>query len=928
MPEEKSHLPNYLLSPDQVLEQLDSKAEGLEAGVAKDRLVKFGFNQLRQAHKTSWLRRYLALYKDLMIVLLLFSSVLSFYLGDSRTGIVLLALILFNTGIGFMQEFKAERIMESLDRLVIPQAKVKRSGELAEIDSTELVPGDIVLIEEGDSVPADLRLIEESELSTNDFALTGESNPSRKFTHAISQEVPLGDRHNLLFMGTTVATGNGYGVVIGTGMHTELGRIADLSQDTTADLSPLQKEMNNIATRVTQGTVLLCAILLPIAIKSGLGIQEALLFAIGIASSIIPQGMPAEINTALAQAASRLAKARALVKKLSAVETLGATSIICTDKTGTLTKNQMTVEHLMIGSTRYQVSGSGYENNGQIMQDGKVIDQESLESLEMFFSTGVYASNAKVHPPDDEHNNWYTVGDPTEGALITLAAKAGLDTNMLDADNPEKKEFTFDSARKLMSSVRYIKDQDKLYVFVKGAPENVLDRCDHIWDHSRSRRLTSSTAKQIINEDNTLAQSAYRNLAYAYKILPADFKIDKITMEQAESGLTFLGMVSMMDPLRDEVPAAMADAQQAHIKVSIITGDHSITARAIAAKAGLTGHGQDTTLITGKEIKQLSDTQIIDLVSRGGVIFSRVSPEDKLRIVGLVKDSGRVVAVTGDGINDAPALKRADIGVAMGRTGTDVSKQSSEIILLDDSFYTLIGAVQYGRVVFANIKKGALSCFTSNSAELVVNLTSLVAASLLHIPLAISVMQILAIDLIAELFPIAALGWDPADRDLMREQPRQPKSHILNRRTIIDLLWSGLLVGGLAYVNYLLFFSRAGVNPQGFSNKSMIYLQATSMTYLTIVLCQLANILQRRSADGLLSPYQFQNKHLWLAIGFSLFCVVNIIYNPLIALYFNSGPLGAIDWLFALTAALIFVLIREWQRVIKNRGSRAVAQPT
>lgn len=927
MPEEKSLLPYYLLSTEQSLEQLSTKANGLDEDNAKDRLAKFGPNRLVQIRKTSWLQRYLRLYKDLMIVLLIFSSILSFYLGDSRTGIVLLALVLFNTGIGFIQEFKAERIMESLDRLVIPQAKVKRSGELAEIDSTELVPGDIVFVEEGDSVPADLRLIEESELSTNDFALTGESNPSRKFIHAISQEVPLGDRHNLLFMGTTVATGNGFGVVTGTGMHTELGRIADLSQDTPTDLSPLQKEINNIATRVTQGTVILCAILLPIAIQSGLGIQEALLFAIGIASSIIPQGLPAEINTALAQAASKLARARALVKKLSAVETLGATDIICTDKTGTLTKNQMTVEHLMIGSTRYQVSGSGYENNGHVMLDGKAVDQKILVSLKLFFATGVYASNAKVHPPDDEHNTWYTVGDPTEGALITLTTKAGLDVDKLDTATPEQKEFTFDSARKLMSSIRYNSDDDKLYVFVKGAPENVLERCDHIWDHQRTNKLSARYSKQIIEEDSKQAELAYRNLAYAYKILPSSTKVDKITMEQAESGLTFLGMVSMMDPLRDEVTPAMEAARNAHIKVSIITGDHSITARAIAAKAGLVGNDKASTLVTGKEIKQLSDTQIIDLVSRGGVIFSRVSPEDKLRIVGLVKDSGRVVAVTGDGINDAPALKRADIGVAMGRTGTDVSKQSSEIILLDDSFHTLIGAVQQGRVVFANIKKGALSCFTSNSAELVVNLTSLAAASLLHIPLAISVMQILAIDLIAELFPIAALGWDPADRDLMREQPRHPGSHIINRRTLIDLLWSGLLIGGLAYANYLLFFSRAGVNPQGFSNKDMIYLQATSMTYLTIVLCQLANIMQRRSQDGLLSAYQFQNKHLWFAIGLSLFCVINIIYNPLIAPYFNSGPLGATDWLFAFTAALIFVIIREWQRVINNRSGQAVAQP-
>lgn len=918
MPNDDHLHPYYMLDTSQSLEQLNSTKDGLDKSSASDRLARFGRNQLKQIHKDSWFLRYLRQYKDLMIILLLFSSGLSFYLGDHRTSTILLLLVLFNTGIGFLQEFKAERIMESLDKLVVAQAKVRRSGELEEINAIELVPGDVVYIEEGDAVPADLRLIAETELSTNDFALTGESNPSRKFTHAIAQEVPLGDRHNLAFMGTTVATGNGYGVVISTGMHTELGRIAKLSQDTPTDLSPLQKEMNNIATRVTQGTVLLCVILLPIAIKSGLGYQEAILFAIGFASSLIPQGLPAEINTALAQAANKLAKARALVKKLSAVETLGATSIICTDKTGTLTKNQMTVEQIYIGNTQYQVSGSGYEANGHIMSGGKALDQSALKALELFFVTGVMASNAKVHSPDDEHAVWYTVGDPTEGALITLAAKAGIVADEVDVKYPELKEFTFDSARKMMSSIRHYED-GRLYVFVKGAPENILERCSIVWSNNKSSKLTDAAKKSFIQEDIRLAKQARRNLAYAYKVLPVGIDMGSVTMEQAESGLTYLGMVSMIDPLHDEVPKAMADARQAHIKVSIITGDHSNTAQAIAAQAGLSNGGQDMTLVTGKDIKKLSDTQIIELVSGGGAIFSRVSPEDKLRIVGLVKDSGLIVAVTGDGINDAPALMRADIGVAMGQTGTDVSKQSSDIILLDDSFSTLISAVQQGRIVFANIKKSVLSCITSNFAELTVNLVSLAAISLFQIPLALSVMQILAIDLIAELFPISALGWDPADRDLMQDEPRQPTSHIINGIAIIDLLWSGILIGSLAFINYLLFFQRSGINPQGLSSADITHFQATSVTYLTIVLCQLANIMQRRSQDGIFTSYQFHNKHLWFALGLSLFCVVNIIYNPLIAPYFNSAPINAVDWLYAITAAMIFVLVRELHRIYMQK---------
>ncbi len=910
----------YLEDAKTVTDRLKTSRLGLSSAEAALRLAQYGPNKLEQTNKQSWLLRYLKQYKDLMIMLLSASSIISFGLGDQRTGFVLIGLVAFNTLIGFTQEFKAERIMESLVRLVVPQAKVVRDSKTELIASHEIVPGDIVYIEEGDSVPADLRIIEETELSTNDFALTGESNPSRKFTHMIAKPVPLGDRHNLVFMGTTVATGNAYGVVIATNMHTELGRIANLSQETIQDISPLQRELNNIATVVTKGTVLLCAVLLPIASKfAGLGLHDAFLFAIGIASSIIPQGLPAEINTSLAQAANKLARARALVKKLSAVESLGATSIVCTDKTGTLTKNQMTVEQFRIGQTIYRVSGTGYEAHGKISDaNNNVLSARQLEGMQLFFAAGIFASNARISAPDKEHGDWYAIGDPTEAALITLARKAGLDTEQLDKIHPELKEFSFDSARKRMSSVRTWGDGKQLYVFVKGAPESVLEKCVDLWDHNHTRPLNKRSRKDILDNNEELARSAMRNLGYAFKVLPASTKVEHLTMDKLESGLTFLGTVSMIDPLRDEVPAAMTDAHNAQIAISVITGDHAVTAQAIALKAGLAKSKDDIKLVLGTEVEGMSDAKILELTSAGSVIFSRVSPEDKLRIVGLIKDSGRVVAVTGDGINDAPALKRADIGVAMGVTGTDVAKQSSEIVLLDDSFHTLIGAVQQGRIVFQNIKKGTLSCFTSNTAELMVNLTSLAAASVLGIPLALSVMQILAIDLVAELFPIAALGWDPADRELMHEAPRNPKHHILERHSIIDLLWCGLLIGGLAYVNFLLFFGRNAVDPTSITGHPLILMQATTMTYLTIVLCQLGNILQRRSQDGLFTRYQFGNKQLWGAMVLSVTCVIAIIYSP-INKYFGAGPLSFTDWLYALAAAVLFLSIRELQRIVRRR---------
>jgi Ca2+-transporting ATPase len=807
--------------------------------------------------------------------------------------------------------------MRSLEHLVVAKAQIRRGSDaLVEIDSSKLVVGDIVYIEEGSAVPADLRLIETTELSTNDFALTGESNPSHKFVHAIDGTVPLGNRNNQVYMGTTVATGSGIGVVIATGEHTELGRIANLSQQTMHESSPLQKEMGNIAKRVTQGTLILCLVLLPFAIYSGLGIKDALLFAIAIAASLIPQGLPAEINTGLAQAASKLAAAGALVKKLSAVETLGATNIIFTDKTGTLTENQMSVEKVLIGRTHYSVSGSGYNPKGDILdQNAKKLSDKELEELQLFFTTGVLASNASIGLPDDSHPTYYALGDPTEAALLPLAQKAGLKPAELTRQYTELRECTFDSGRKRMSSIRKYGQpgHEQTYVFVKGSPESVLQKCIEIWDHGHTRKLTAADRKFIAEYTKNQANQAMRNLGFAYRVLPAKVKVAELKLDEIEEKLVWLGEVSMIDPLRSEVPAAMQAAHEAQLGVSIITGDHADTAKAIAQRAGLNG-GHEPHIISGEELTGLSDAQLKNILTQNGIVFSRVAPEDKLRIVQLAQSSGNVVAVTGDGINDAPALKRANIGVAMGKTGTDVAKNASEIILLDDSFNTLVDAVRQGRTIFQNIKKAALSCFTSNAAELTVSLIGLSAAAIFHIPLALSVMQILAIDLVAELFPIAALGNDKAETELMKQKPRKLSDHILNRRSITDLLFAGALMGALAFANYLIFFNRNGVSAEIVPADTPIHYKAMAMTYLTIVLCQLANILMRRSENGLFTRYQLHNRLLWGAMALSLTAVLIIIYVPFIAQYFKTGPLSFTDWLWAIAAMGVFIAIREFQR--------------
>jgi P-type Ca2+ transporter type 2C len=900
-------LPFYRLPEAEVLSELRSTGNGLTKAEAVERLTHIGPNQLeRTSHAPTWwilVRQF----KNLLVIILLISAGLALYLRDGKTTTILACIALMNAVVGFFQEYKAESLLSSLERLVVPRAKVLRAGKIREISSSELVPGDVLYIEAGDSIPADARILQEDELATNDFALTGESQPTRKFVHAIAGEVPIGARHNMIYMGTTVALGNGHAIVTGTGMHTELGRIADLSTSTHTDASPLQKEMNHLAVRLTQATLLLAAALTVVELRADIGLKTSLLFAISVAAAMIPNGLVAEVNITLAQTASRMARAKALVKKLSAVETLGATSIIATDKTGTLTKNEMTVTRTLVGRTEYTVSGTGYEMNGAICDaKGRPLGGQLLKDLHIFFETGALASNAAVNPPDDEHATWYVVGDPTEGALITLARKAGLEPSLLNKQFPERKEYAFDSARKRMTSVRDV--NGVLYAFVKGAPESVLERATDIWDHGHVRPLTRVDRTFLNAYNERHAAAAERNLAFAYRVLPKGFDPQRHHLDDAEQKLIFLGIVSMVDPLREQVPAAMQAAQGAHVRVSIITGDYPATAEAIARKAGLADG--NITVVMGEELPGLPDAQVLDLLLRGGAVFSRVSPEDKLRIVELARSSHHIVAVTGDGINDAPALKRADIGVAMGRTGTDVAKDAAEIVLLDDSFATLVMAIEQGRLTFQNIKKAARCALTDNMGELMTVLISLAATAIWSVPAGITAIQILAIDVVAQIFPITALGWDPALTRLMHEHPRDPRDHILNRKTVLEFVGFGLLAACIGYANYLCYFLRYHISPEHLAITSKPYLQATILTYVTIVFCQFMNLLLVRSQNQLFSRYLWSNKKLLAAFAVSLFCILNIVYNPVVQPYFGSSSLSAWDWLTAVVGAGIYTATR------------------
>ena len=909
----------YQQSVEQCIKSLKTDKKGISAGEVAQRATLYGLNKLVVANKEPLLFKLLRQFKDLMVVILIVAGSLSLYLGEYRDAVIMYTIVLVNAIISFIQEYKAEKVMESLKILVKAKAKVIRDGNVMELEQQELVPGDIVILEEGDSVPADLRIIEENSLSTNDFALTGESNPSRKFLHPIKGDVQIGDRHNLAFMGTTVATGNARGVVIGTGMQTEIGRIANLTSETGAELSPLQKELNDLAKNLTWITLIIGGILFGLGMILNLGMREAFLFALGVAASCVPEGLPAQVTIALSLASGRLAKKNAVIKKLSAVETLGSTHIICTDKTGTLTKNEMTVQKIFLGSTTLGTSGIGYNPEGNILNEkGTPLSAEELAKYRLLFDTGMFASNARISPPDKEHGGWYSVGDPTEAALINLARKAGLDPEKLDQEHPELLEFTFDSVRKRMSSIRKI--DGKYMVYAKGSPQGVLERCTGIWDNGAVRAITPEDIAAIKAKDNEYATQALRNLGFAYGELE-NFKKD-IKMEDAEKELVWLGLVAMIDPPREEVREAMAAALKAHIRVIIITGDYALTAEAIAKKVGLnSGSDKKMTLVDGKDLKKLSDIQFLNKLINSNLIFARTSPEDKLRIVSLLKKAGDVVAVTGDGVNDAPALKKADIGVAMGKTGTDVAKNSAGIILLDDSFATLVGAIKEGRTIFQNLKKTIISSLTSNGGELFCVLISLPCSFLLGYPIAITAVLILAIDLVGEMLPLTFLTWDPPQPRIMEEAPRNPTEHIMNKHSIFDLAWSGLLMGGIGYMNFLLLFTRENVSPLHIETTNPFYLRAVTLTYVSIVMVQWANIMSRRAGgqESVFTPYLWSNKRLLLGYAISFFFILMIVYNPFVSQFLGTAPLTLLDWVCAVMGGLIYLMIRETYKVYRKK---------
>jgi Ca2+-transporting ATPase len=917
MPERQYHQ----MTVGEVLEALGTTGQGLPREEAERRLEEYGPNELvAKLSAPKWML-FLSQFRDLLVLILIIAAVISFTIGSVRDGAVMLAIVMVNAVIGFVQEYKAERIVENLKSLISSPAKVMIDGELSELPQERLVPGDVVHVEAGDRIPADIRIIESFDLRTNDFSLTGESTPQGKGTDPIEQASVIGDRDNMAYTGTTAASGTATGVVVATGMATEMGKIANMTQETTETESPLEKELGALARWLTTIVAIIGTVLFVVAMWQGFDLLTSMIYALGIAVALVPQALPAQVTVAMSATSKRLAERRAVVKSLPAVETLGSTSVICTDKTGTLTKNEMTVTDVWFDAQRYKMTGVGYEPEGEIQtEDGRTLEQEEVDRIEIMMDAATMASNAEIHAPDDEHGGWYPVGDPTEAALVAMSTKLGTRSPTEDEENPELQEFPFDSERKLMSSVREFGDHKQLAM--KGATASVLAASKSIYRGGKAVPMTEEDRSAIRAVVEEFSQNALRVLAIAFRPLGTDNR--DYTAEEVERDVTFLGLVGMIDPPKEGVKESMAECHAARIRTFIMTGDHAITAQAVGREIGLTEDGSAPPVVTGEELHSMGDSALVSAMEEvDAMIFSRVDPEDKLRIVRLLEKEHEVVAVTGDGVNDAPALKRADIGVAMGGIGTDVAKEASELVLLDDSFPTLVEAVREGRTIYENLKKTVLASMTTNAAELVVVLLGLAAVSLKNWAIPILAIQILSIDLLAEILPLTALTFDPGEEGIMTAPPRDLRAHIMSRAASTEVILLGALMGALAFANFALFMWRNGVTFTVDSAEPFMYARATTVTYLTIAYSQFVNVLSRRyERTSLFSRSLWSNRPLLWSIVISVALTSLAVYGPFVSEWLAFARLSVVDWAYVIGAAAAYLVTFEALKAWKRGSAR------
>lgn len=895
---------------DIVINQFNNNTEnGLGENAVASARKKYGNNVLKITNSRNVFKIFFSQFTSPLIIILVAASILSFYLGQPRDGSILFIIITLNAFIGFYQEWKAENILASLKKLIVNKCTVTRRGKTIEIFAEDLVPGDIVKLYEGNGVPADIRLIQSSGFAVNEFILTGESLPSNK-DHLFSTEkvLPLAEIKNCVYMGTTVARGEAIGIVYAIGTQTEIGKISATSQKIKSTDSPVQIEIADVAKKLTYATLVIGIFLFATRLLLNDSIALALIFSVSVAAAMVPEGLPAQISMALALAVGRLAKRKAIVKKIASAQTLGSATVIASDKTGTITKNEMTITGCHFNGQSFSVSGLGYEPLGNITDDrGTVLKKDALGDLQLFFLSGFLSSTGKVSPPDKYHPSWYCIGDPTEASFTTLVLKAGFTLEEIEKEYTPIKAFGFDSFRKRATIIRQHKN--KTTSFVKGSLESILAVSSKIIVDGKIEVLSEERKQQILSSSDEYAENALRNIAIAYKDL--DNKLD-FTIEEAEEDLVFAGFVTMFDPPHEEVKDAIESVFKAHIKVVMITGDNEITAKAIAKNIGLMNEGNEyPKVINGTSLQSMTDEQLASVFKNRAVIFSRVSPDDKFRIVNLLMNQGEIVAVTGDGVNDTLSLKRADIGIAMGKNGSKVAQEAANIILLDDNFSTIVIAVKEGRTIFINLEKNIKINIACNIAELVCVLFGF-AGVFWGIATPILAVHILLIDMVGELFPLMVLTYDPPEKNIMENPPRNPKDKILTKDTMKEVVFSGAVVGFFAYVSFLAEY---------FHNHhlSYHYEKAITVTFISIIFGQYANLLSKRTYGKALGKYLWSNPKLLWAFALSISCIMLLAYMPVFNLYFHTSPLLAVDWLFPLVSGAICLIIFEYRKKRKQQ---------
>jgi Ca2+-transporting ATPase len=907
-------------SVEEVLKNLETTKDGLSQEEATKRRKLYGANAVKHKVNLSWLVILWHQFNNALVWILLVAAGLALVFGEFRDTTIILIIVAINATIGFFQEYKAERTLDRIRSLATDKAIVVRDGKRIEVDARELTIGDVIYVAAGSRIGADGYLLEAFDLYVNEFIFTGESKPGRKKLGAIAEEnISLVDKDNMIFSGTSVTRGEGRAVVTAIGMDSELGKIANLVTEVKEEETPLQKQIRVLGKDVTILALFIGVLVLIAGAYYQISWYERFLFALALSVSVVPEGLPAAISVALSLGMKKLLKDNVLAKKLNAVETLASVSVICTDKTGTITKNELMVTKIVIDRQAYDVSGDGYEPVGKFSCFGRDVENADMINGEKICRIATLCNDAELAHKDGA---WSVVGDPTEGALLVAAQKYSGSLETYAKGFSKLGEIPFSSDRMRMSVIYRNESEDKAYSFVKGSPDILLDMCTMVLRGNDVVPMNEADRAAIRNIYNEMSSKALRVLAFTYR----DF--DNIAKEEyesnAEKDLVWVGMMAMIDPPRKDVAEAVRQCYESGIKVIMITGDYEITARAIAKQAGLLRNG-DGRLISGKELETLTDEDLIKAVKEGEVVFARIAPEQKLRIATVLKANDLVIAMTGDGVNDAPALKKADIGVAMGVIGTDVSKEASDMILLDDNFASIVKVIKEGRTIYQNLKKFVHYVFTSNASEFF----TVIIGLLLQIPAPIAAVQILAIDLGTDIFPSFSLSMEPSEPGVMKRKPFNSYERVMDANGAWRLIRIGLIMAVGAVIAFIISMKRGGWD---FGDKietdSLLYIRSTSVAYAVLAMTQMANLLQSRSET--LSVFAigfFKNLYAIGAIIISIGMLLAFMYVPFIQQYLHMSPIMWQDWIAVAIVTCIVFIYEEMRKAGNDEQSEHKPSP-